>query len=210
MTNPWSTPISAWCPATRPLLPGLVGLQPLRPHPHPRQPGQGTRWAALPDPSCSPYLELAVCLAAGLDGIEKEHDPRRRSPRTSSPWTRRPGGPRGIESLPGSLEGHPRPGGRPVDSGHPGRACGRQLPGRARGGSGTNTAPASPPGSGRSTSSTIKGPWRQWSSPLRARKRPETQRLLEGLRDGRLPALPLRGPGQAPGPGSAHHRGVRL
>ena len=24
-----------------------------------------------PDPCCNPYLELAVCLAAGLDGIEK-------------------------------------------------------------------------------------------------------------------------------------------
>jgi glutamine synthetase len=25
-----------------------------------------------PDPSCNPYLELALCLAAGLDGIERE------------------------------------------------------------------------------------------------------------------------------------------
>ena len=34
--------------------------------------GQGTRVELRsPDPSCNPYLELAVCLAAGLDGIEK-------------------------------------------------------------------------------------------------------------------------------------------
>jgi len=28
-----------------------------------------------PDPSCNPYLALAACLAAGLDGIEKEMTP---------------------------------------------------------------------------------------------------------------------------------------
>ncbi|MBQ9307876.1 MAG: type I glutamate--ammonia ligase, partial [Clostridia bacterium] len=34
--------------------------------------GQSTRVELrCPDPSCNPYLELAVCLAAGLDGIEK-------------------------------------------------------------------------------------------------------------------------------------------
>jgi glutamine synthetase len=34
--------------------------------------GAGTRIELrCPDPSCNPYLELAVCLAAGLDGIEK-------------------------------------------------------------------------------------------------------------------------------------------
>ena len=34
--------------------------------------GQGTRVELrCPDPSCNPYLELAVCLMAGLDGIEK-------------------------------------------------------------------------------------------------------------------------------------------
>ena len=34
--------------------------------------GQSTRVELRnPDPSCNPYLALAVCLAAGLDGIEK-------------------------------------------------------------------------------------------------------------------------------------------
>ena len=35
--------------------------------------GQSTRVELrCPDPSCNPYLALAVCLAAGLDGIEKQ------------------------------------------------------------------------------------------------------------------------------------------
>ena len=29
----------------------------------------------MPDPSCNPYLALAVVLRAGLDGIEKQLDP---------------------------------------------------------------------------------------------------------------------------------------
>ena len=29
----------------------------------------------MPDPSCNPYLALAVMLASGLDGIESEIDP---------------------------------------------------------------------------------------------------------------------------------------
>ena len=57
-----------------------------------------------PDPACNPYLELAVCLAAGLDGIEKGLTP---PPEITdnifamSPAARRR---RGIEALPGSLE----------------------------------------------------------------------------------------------------------
>ena len=58
----------------------------------------------MPDPACNPYLELAVCLAAGLDGIEKGLTP---PPEITdnifamSPAARRR---RGIEALPGSLE----------------------------------------------------------------------------------------------------------
>ncbi len=38
--------------------------------------GQSTRVELrCPDPSCNPYLELAVCLAAGLDGIERDLTP---------------------------------------------------------------------------------------------------------------------------------------
>jgi glutamine synthetase len=32
-----------------------------------------------PDPSCNPYLAIAACLAAGLDGIEKKIEPPRRA-----------------------------------------------------------------------------------------------------------------------------------
>jgi glutamine synthetase len=38
--------------------------------------GVGTRVEfRMPDPACNPYLALAVQLAAGLDGLEKEIDP---------------------------------------------------------------------------------------------------------------------------------------
>ena len=67
--------------------------------------GQSTRVELrCPDPACTPYLELAVCLAAGLDGIEKGLTP---PPEITdnifamSPAARRR---RGIEALPGSLE----------------------------------------------------------------------------------------------------------
>ena len=67
--------------------------------------GQSTRVELrCPDPACNPYLESAVCLAAGLDGIEKGLTP---PPEITdnifamSPAARRR---RGIEALPGSLE----------------------------------------------------------------------------------------------------------
>ena len=67
--------------------------------------GQSTRVELrCPYPACNPYLELAVCLAAGLDGIEKGLTP---PPEITdnifamSPAARRR---RGIEALPGSLE----------------------------------------------------------------------------------------------------------
>lgn len=38
--------------------------------------GQSTRVELRnPDPSCNPYLALAVCLAAGLDGMERKLTP---------------------------------------------------------------------------------------------------------------------------------------
>ena len=67
--------------------------------------GQGTRVELrCPDPACNPYLALAVCLAAGLDGIAKGMTP---PPEVTenifamSPGVRKR---RGIEALPGSLE----------------------------------------------------------------------------------------------------------
>ena len=38
--------------------------------------GKGTRVELrCPDPTCNPYLEMALCLAAGLDGIKKKMTP---------------------------------------------------------------------------------------------------------------------------------------
>ncbi len=67
--------------------------------------GQSTRVELrCPDPACNPYLSLAVCLAAGLDGIEKGMTPPPEITENifaMTPATRRR---RGIEALPGSLE----------------------------------------------------------------------------------------------------------
>ena len=67
--------------------------------------GQSTRVELrCPDPSCNPYLSLAVCLAAGLDGIEKGMTPPLEITDNifaMTPATRRR---RGIAALPGSLE----------------------------------------------------------------------------------------------------------
>ena len=63
----------------------LVGEEP-----EPAGPCAGRPWHAtrielrMPDPSCNPYLALAVMLRAGLDGIEKNSIPVRRSTRTST------------------------------------------------------------------------------------------------------------------------------
>ena len=71
--------------------------------PSPR--GNGTRLELRnPDPSCNPYLALAVCLAAGLDGIKRGMNP---PPEISeniyelSPSARKS---KGVTSLPASLD----------------------------------------------------------------------------------------------------------
>lgn len=67
--------------------------------------GAGTRVELRsPDPSCNPYLEMALCLFAGLDGIERELEP---SASTNSNIFTMTDGERaeaGIETLPKSLE----------------------------------------------------------------------------------------------------------
>ncbi len=67
--------------------------------------GQATRVELrCPDPACNPYLSLAVCLAAGLDGIEKGMTPPEEVTENifaMSPAERQA---KGIEALPGSLE----------------------------------------------------------------------------------------------------------
>jgi glutamine synthetase len=57
-----------------------------------------------PDPACNPYLSLAVCLAAGLDGIAKNMTPPPEVTENIFAMTPAARRRRGIEALPGSLE----------------------------------------------------------------------------------------------------------
>ena len=67
--------------------------------------GQATRVELRsPDPSCNPYLALAVCLAAGLDGIEKGMEPPAEITENIFKMDAAARKAAGIDSLPGSLE----------------------------------------------------------------------------------------------------------
>ena len=66
--------------------------------------GQATRVELrCPDPSCNPYLALAVCLAAGLDGIEKGMTPPAEITENIFAMDAETRAAKGIDSLPGSL-----------------------------------------------------------------------------------------------------------
>ena len=66
--------------------------------------GQSTRVELrCPDPSCNPYLALAVCLAAGLDGIEKQMTPPAEITENIFAMDEKTREANGIASLPGSL-----------------------------------------------------------------------------------------------------------
>jgi len=66
--------------------------------------GPGTRIELrCPDPSCNPYLELAVCLAAGLDGIKKGMTPPPSTDVNIFAMTPNQRAELSIDSLPGSL-----------------------------------------------------------------------------------------------------------
>ncbi|MGM9521614.1 MAG: type I glutamate--ammonia ligase [Oscillospiraceae bacterium] len=66
--------------------------------------GMGTRVELrCPDPACNPYLELAVCLAAGLDGIEKGLTPPEEITENIFAMDEKTRKANGIESLPASL-----------------------------------------------------------------------------------------------------------
>ncbi len=66
--------------------------------------GQSTRVELrCPDPSCNPYLELACCLAAGLDGIEKGLVPPAEITENIFAMDRKTRHAHGIHSLPGNL-----------------------------------------------------------------------------------------------------------
>ena len=67
--------------------------------------GQSTRVELRsPDPACNPYLELAVCLAAGLDGIEKGMVPPAEVTENIFVMDQATREAHGIDSLPGSLD----------------------------------------------------------------------------------------------------------
>jgi glutamine synthetase len=57
-----------------------------------------------PDPSCNPYLALAVCLKAGLDGIKRKIVPPPPCDRNIYEMTRQERMDLGVGNLPGSLE----------------------------------------------------------------------------------------------------------
>lgn len=57
-----------------------------------------------PDPSCNPYLEMALCLAAGLDGIKKDMQPVPAVDYNVFDLSVSELKKQGIECLPGSLE----------------------------------------------------------------------------------------------------------
>ncbi len=76
-----------------------------RPDPHPRRPGeQHPGGARNPDPSCNPYLTLAACLAAGLDGIERKLLPPEEITENIFEMNAEERAANGIEDLPDSLE----------------------------------------------------------------------------------------------------------
>ena len=56
-----------------------------------------------PDPSCNPYLALALCLAAGLEGIREQILPPDPVDQSSRRMTDKQRQERGIESLPRNL-----------------------------------------------------------------------------------------------------------
>ena len=67
--------------------------------------GQATRVELRsPDPACNPYLELAACLAAGLDGIEKGMTPPAEITENIFKMDAGARSAHGIEALPGTLE----------------------------------------------------------------------------------------------------------
>ena len=67
--------------------------------------GQGTRVELRsPDPTCNPYLTLAACLAAGLDGIRRELAPPPEIAGNLYHMSPEELASRGIRNLPSSLE----------------------------------------------------------------------------------------------------------
>ena len=71
----------------------------------PSEKGEGSRVELRsPDPSCNPYLALAVCLKAGLHGIENKIEPPKAVNRNLFRMTAQEKEAAGIGQLPGSLK----------------------------------------------------------------------------------------------------------
>ncbi len=67
--------------------------------------GQSTRLELRsPDPSANPYLALALCLTAGLDGIQNSLEPPKETPENIYAMNDAQRLAKGISSLPGSLK----------------------------------------------------------------------------------------------------------
>ncbi len=67
--------------------------------------GQSTRVELRsPDPSCNPYLAIAVCMAAGINGIERGLTPPEEITQDIFHMSREQRAAYGIDSLPGSLD----------------------------------------------------------------------------------------------------------
>ena len=67
--------------------------------------GKGTRVELrCPDPACNPYLSLAMCLAAGLDGIENKMVPPKQIVSSIFEMTPEERKDHEIDNLPGNLE----------------------------------------------------------------------------------------------------------
>ena len=67
--------------------------------------GKGTRVELrCPDPTCNPYLEMALCLAAGLDGIKRGLKPAPAYDKNVFALSDEELAKNGIKCLPGSLE----------------------------------------------------------------------------------------------------------
>ena len=67
--------------------------------------GQSTRVELrCPDPACNPYLSLAVCLCAGLDGIDRKLTPPEEISDNIFAMNQKQREERGIRNLPGSLK----------------------------------------------------------------------------------------------------------
>ncbi len=57
-----------------------------------------------PDPACNPYLEMALCLAAGLDGIKRGLMPPKSTSKNIYEMTAEELKADGIDNLPSTLE----------------------------------------------------------------------------------------------------------